>query len=70
MHYRDKLTVAKRLSISGLAVAYGVTKPRFLGPVPTVLVLDKAAGTLDVVYDDDEQTLKVKYAAGFEVNCV
>jgi len=67
VHYRDKETVSRRLSLSGLAVAYNQTVSRYDGPYPTLLRLDLTSHILTVEYDSGRTSLTVRTSDGFEV---
>jgi len=67
VHYRDKDTVSRRLSLSGLAVAYGQDVSRYQGPYPKLIKLDLTSHTVTVEYDDGKTTIVVRTTDGFEV---
>jgi len=67
VHYRDKETVSRRLSLSGLAVAYNQTVSKYQGPYPTQLQLETTSRVLTVMYDDGKTSLTVQSRDGFEV---
>ncbi|XP_013395194.1 sialate O-acetylesterase [Lingula anatina] len=69
IHPRDKIDVAKRLVLSGLAVAYGKSGIKFQGPLPSAYFIDIGYYTLRVEYDSGKTPLEIRSSAGFELCC-
>jgi sialate O-acetylesterase len=65
IHPRDKLDVGTRLSLSGLAVAYGRSEV-YQGPYPVMGVVSGKA--LQILYGDT-WSLEIRNTSGFELQC-
>ncbi|KAK6169986.1 hypothetical protein SNE40_018487 [Patella caerulea] len=68
VHPRDKETVASRLALSGLAVAYGKTE-KYQGPFPSHVVFSRHSNQLSLTYDMGQADLLIKSQNGFEFCC-
>ncbi|XP_050394697.1 sialate O-acetylesterase isoform X1 [Patella vulgata] len=68
VHPRDKETVASRLTLSGLAVAYGKVE-KFQGPYPSDVKFSQGNKQLTITYDMGLTNIEVRSAKGFEFCC-
>jgi sialate O-acetylesterase len=69
VHYRDKETVSRRLSLAGLAVAYHIEVLRYQGPWLTMVVVDVLKHILSLQFDFNKYPVVIRNIAGFEVCC-
>ena len=67
VHYRDKLTAGERLSLAGLAVAYGRQSLRYQNPRVSGYSLDPQAASLLLEIDGRQYPIEVRSKDGFEV---
>ena len=70
IHPRDKQDVAKRLVLSGLAVAYKQSQIVYQGPLPKLFILYIANDTLKIQYNEDTNVLDVRSTDGFDVRMI
>ena len=60
--------VGERLSLAGLAVAYGRKDVVFQGPIPTHYSLHEDEASMQITYDGGNANITLKQASGFEVS--
>lgn len=73
IHPRDKETIADRLLLSGLSVAYGQKGLKFQGPLPSAFYVDiepSGNGSMGIEFDNGQTPLEVRNLGGFEVCCL
>lgn len=67
VHYRDKGTVGQRLSLAGLAVAYGQSGILYQGPWPSTIMVDTKNFLIKIAYSSGKVPITVRNTEGFEV---